>query len=97
MTTEKACAGSAGMEFVIGQQLNAAGEVFLQDFDREAVARTLVGGNIVQRLLEGQPVQGLGSIGEEALQKVGDALLAGGRLQVGVMLDRSHDCNRGTG
>ena len=53
------------MQFVIGQQLNAFREVFFQDGQRKPVPGAFVRRNVVQRLLEREPVHGLGSVGVE--------------------------------
>src|ERR1700728_5150946 len=68
--------GERRMDFIVGQQLDAAGEVLLQHSDGEAVTCALLGGNIVQRLLKRNSVHRLRSIGKKPGKKLGDALLA---------------------
>ena len=43
----------------------------------KCVAGALVGGNVVQRLLEREPVQRLRAVGVEAVQNVGEPFFAG--------------------
>ncbi len=71
-----------GMQFIVGQQLHAAREVLLQDFQIETGARRFRGRDIIQFLLKGQPVQRLCSVGEEATQHVGHAILPGRGLHL---------------
>ncbi len=85
------------MKLVIGQQLHSAGEMLLQHLHREVVAGGLIGGDVVQRLLEGKPVQRLGAIGVETVENIGDSLLSLGCLQIGVVLHLAHHGNGGAG
>ena len=74
------------MQFVIGQQFHAARKILLQDAQRKLEPGVLVGGDVVQRLLEREPVERLRAVGVQIVQNAAQALFAGWRLQVGVML-----------
>ena len=85
------------MQLVVRQQLDAPREIFLQHLDREAVARALVRRDIVQSLLEREPVQRRRPIRIELVEYLSHTLLSRRRLQIAVMLDRPHHGHCGTG
>ncbi len=85
------------MELVIGQQLHAAGEIFLQNLERELKSGALVGGNVIKRLLEGKAIEGGGSVGVEGVQNVAHAFLILRSLQIAVMFQLAQNRDRGAG
>jgi len=52
-----------GSQLIVGEQLDPARKIVLEDGEGKAVARGLAGGNVVERLAESEPVEGPGAVG----------------------------------
>ena len=75
------------VQLVVGEQLHAALEVLGQRLHREVRARMLAGADVIERLLECDPIEMLAAVGEQPLEHLRDAFLAGsssvsGRLRM---------------
>src|SRR5580704_16662223 len=77
------------MKFVVGQQLHATREVLFQCLHRELETCGLVGGNVVERLLESQAVERGRSIGVKTVQEIRNPLFSLWRLEIGIVLHRA--------
>ena len=92
-----ACAGNAGCSSLSASNWTPREKYSLSTLQGKAVAGAFVGGDIVEGFLEGDAVEGGGAVGVEAVEDVGDAVLALGRLEIGVVLDAADYGDGGAG
>src|SRR5579883_2762867 len=85
------------MKFVVGQQLDSARKILLENAQRKFKTGALAGGNVVESLLEGDAIERLSAVGVEAVENIGKALPSGRRLQIVVVADRAKHGDGGAG
>ena len=82
------------MQFVVGEQLDAAIEIPRQDLNRKKRSGAFAGADLVQGLLENKAVEMLGAKGEQGIKKQIDALLARRRFGLRPVADKAEDGDR---
>ncbi len=75
------------MQLIVGQKSNTFGKVGCQNLQGKGTSRTLPCRNVVQRLLEGQPVIMRGPVGEQGFSYIIHTILAFWLLQGGCLPD----------
>ena len=86
--------GQCGGKFIVREQLHAAFKLIGQHRQRKIGARRFVRADVIQRLLEGQPVQRFRAVGEELVQRPVHAVPAFRRFDLGIAFDPAIDADR---